>query len=165
LFLVRTILKLVGALILLTFLAAGGAVGLTLARGGLHDATEWTWVHDLVGWKHQTVPVGETGSDAGLRFEVTGFSCRPKGVDDECSVHVKVKNTGTSPAELSPELQYLRLDDIIITADHVDPGKALPKGDSTKVIKWDKVPRGGVRSIELHESLLSNGVRVPLGSG
>lgn len=161
----RTIFKLIVAIFVLAVLVSGAAIGVTLTRGGLHDATKWSWIHGLVGEKQKSFRLGDTGGDADLRFEVRGFSCDPTGVDDKCSARVRVKNVGDETGTLSPDLQYLRLDDEILPADRIEPSKALPKGTADKIILWNDVPSGGIRSIELHEALLSEGVRVPLGSG
>lgn len=159
----RTIIKILITLLILAIFASVAAIGVTLARGGLHDATKWTWTHSLVGDKQKSYKLGDSAPDADLRFEVRGFDCDQTGVDDKCQARIRIKNVGDDAGELSTDLLYLRLDDEVLAASKIEPSKSLAKGSSDKVVIWNNVPRGGIRSIEMHEGLLSEGVRVPLG--
>jgi hypothetical protein len=151
------------ALAFLAIVVATVAVGFTIVQGGIHDATKWAWIHDLFGREAAEVTVGDSAADGSLRFQVVGANCKTKSVDDDCTVRVRVRNSTSSSATLEAELQYLRFDDITVAATSVDPSPNIKEGGSpAKTIRWENVPSNGLQSVELHESLLSNGVVVKL---
>jgi hypothetical protein len=158
---VRALLKLIAVVVTMAIFISAAVIVFTLTTGGLHDATKWSWIHGLFGRELVTVKRGRVGIDADLRFRVTGFGCEAAGVDNKCRAELKVQNEGDE-ADLDPGLQYLILDDETLKADGLEPSTKLTKGSSAKTLIWNDVPRGGVRSIELHASLLSNGVLVKL---
>ncbi|MCA1709294.1 MAG: hypothetical protein LC808_40855 [Actinobacteria bacterium] len=153
-------------LVVLAFLAvalATVAVAFTVLQGGTHDATRWTWIHDLLGKDALVVKPGESGADGNLRFQVVGVDCRATGVDDRCVARVHVRNADSAKATLDTDLQYLVFDDITVPSASIHPSADIEKGSSaTMKIVWEHVPQNGLRRVELHESLLSNGVRVEL---
>ncbi|MEA2460225.1 MAG: hypothetical protein QOH90_402 [Actinomycetota bacterium] len=159
-------MRILVVLALLAVAVATVAIGFTILQGGTHDATKWAWAHNLLGKEALKVEAGESGADGNLRFQVTRVDCGRTGVDDTCTAHVRIRNADSATATLEPELQYLVFDDITVPATKIDPTADIKKNSSAqRAIRWEHVPRNGLREVELHESLLSNGVLVKISKG
>jgi hypothetical protein len=159
------LLKVALALLFIGVVVLGAIVGFAIAEGGLRDATKWEWARGVILKERTPATLGGTGADASLKLSVKAFECVPKGVAETCTAEVEAQRMDEDELKLKPGLQYLHLDDIVVSANEVTPTEDVGTTPQEKKIVWREVPRGGVLYVELHEGLLSGGILVDVRPG
>ncbi|MFI6480790.1 protein kinase [Nonomuraea sp. NPDC050663] len=117
---------------------------------------------------------GEAAHDGKLAFTVTKSACpkpRSSASTRTCTITLKVRNTGQEGRVLYPGHQKLvdAADAAYAAARLVDkagrqlaPTRVEPGGSFTGALVFELPTKSRPRSVELHDSGLSRGVRVPL---
>ncbi|MBA2890617.1 protein kinase domain-containing protein [Nonomuraea soli] len=117
---------------------------------------------------------GEAAHDGRLAFTVTKSACpkpRGKASTRTCTISLKVRNTGQEGRVLYPGHQKLvdAADAAYAAARLLDragrqlaPTRVEPGGSFTGALVFELPTKSRPRSVELHDSGLSRGVRVPL---
>ncbi|NMO49972.1 DUF4352 domain-containing protein [Actinoplanes sp. TBRC 11911] len=154
-------------------------VGLfTLVRGG-SDADP-----DAAGTTAGAAQMGQPATDGGFQFVVSGMKCGAKSVGGDllgrqaqgqyCILDLSIKNVGGAARKLDTMPQKASdatgadytADAVAGTYANTDQPKFLddivPGDTVTGELVFDVPPASKLTSVELHESMTSPGVRVPL---